>query len=88
MNKEKDLALLGFKVVDRVSGFTGVVTSITYDLYGCMQGLVTPETAEEPSKQRDSRWFDLKRLKAISASPVMEVPSFVNVPGGEDLPLP
>jgi len=39
---QKHLDLLGHKVTDRVSGFTGVVTSIGFDLYGCIQAVVTP----------------------------------------------
>jgi hypothetical protein len=88
MNKERDLELLGLKVVDAVTGFTGVVTSISFDLYGCIQGLVVPGIAEEPNKQIEARWFDLKRLKALDYKPVMKLPDFCNVLGGEDLPLP
>ena len=32
--------LLGYKVKDSVTGFTGVVTSISFELYGCVQALV------------------------------------------------
>jgi len=78
------LTLLGFKVEDKVTGFTGVVTSISFDLYGCIQGLVTPLFAD--GKQPDSRWLDLTRLEADSSAPVMKVPDFATVPGGENLP--
>src|SRR5256885_6644880 len=59
----KHLELLGYQVRDVVSGFTGVVTSISFDLYGCVQGLVTPPVIEkEGKKSGDSGWFDTKRL--------------------------
>jgi len=80
----KDLKLLGFKVKDMVTGFKGVVSSIGYDLYGCVQAVVTPE-ADKTGKMEDSRWFDTKRLEITSKKPVMPVPSFeeeVKVPGG------
>jgi hypothetical protein len=85
---KENLKLLGFKAKDVVTGFTGVVTSISFDLYGCVQALLAPECKEgkEGKEYPESRWFDLKRMKALSTSPVMEVPSFANVPGGESLP--
>jgi hypothetical protein len=83
----KDFDLLGFKVRDRVTEFTGVVTSISYDLFGCVQALVTPNV-EESRKRGESSWFDSKRLQKISESPVMGIPDFsIEPPGGNDLPI-
>lgn len=71
----EDMKLLGHKVIDRVTGFAGVVTSISFDLYGCVQAIVTPpSTAKDPAP--DSRWFDAKRLDVKSKAPVMAVPTF------------
>ena len=50
-------ALLGLKVRDRVTGFEGIASTIGFDLYGCVQALVTPEMDKE-GKLADSRWFD------------------------------
>lgn len=63
------LELLGFKVRDVVTGFSGTVTSVSFDLYGCVQAIVSPEFKD--GKIGDSHWFDLKRLKVESADPVM-----------------
>ena len=43
MNKniEKHLDLLGRKVEDKVTGIKGVVTSVSFDLYGCIQAVIT-----------------------------------------------
>jgi hypothetical protein len=79
------LALLGHKVRDRVTGFEGVVTSITFDLYGCVQGLVSP-VMNKQGEIADSRWFDTKRLQVRSSSPVMTAPTFDAIPGGQALP--
>ncbi len=87
---------LGFKVRDVVSGFKGVVTSISFDLYGCVQAVVTPEINKD-DKKAESRWFDTKRLIKLSKEPVMAVPtfgafaepparSFAAPRGGQDLP--
>lgn len=47
---KKHIDLLGFRVEDRVTGLVGVITSVTFDLYGCIQGLVTPP-AENSKKE-------------------------------------
>jgi len=67
--------LLGFKVKDKVTGFKGVITSLSFDLYGCIQYVVTPST-DEKGKQQDGRWFDVTRLEVLSTKPVMEQPKF------------
>ena len=71
----KYLAVLGFKVTDLVTGFHGVVTSVTFDLYGCVQGLVNPGVGQD-GKTQDSVWFDIGRLKIESDEPVMTTPVF------------
>ena len=83
----KDFDLLGKKVKDKVIGCEGVVTSISYDLYGCVQALLTPFVDKE-GKKGDSDWFDSKRLIVTDHYPVMEVPDFEKEPpGGQKLPL-
>ena len=78
--------LMGLKVRDAVTGFEGVVTSISFDLYGCVQAVVTPEVNKD-QKREDSQWFDVKRLSAAKgAKPVMPLPDFLVVPGGQQLP--
>ena len=44
---KKHLDLLGLKVKDRVSDFEGVVISISFDLYGCVQADVRPFTTDK-----------------------------------------
>lgn len=63
------------KVEDRVTGFKGVVASVSFDLYGCIQAVVNPGM-DKSGKLGDSNWFDVNRLKVISKSPVMPVPAF------------
>ncbi len=79
---EKHLKHLGFKVRDKVTGFVGICESISFDLYGCVQAVVRPEVDKKKATEvPEGRWFDEKRLVAISKSPVMEVPTFENVAG-------
>lgn len=82
--------LLGLQVRDKVTAFEGVVTSIGFDLYGCVQAIVNPPM-KEPAKLEEGRWFDVKRLEVMNNTPVMEVPLFsdpVEVPGPQEKPIP
>ena len=72
---DKHMELLGHRVTDVVTGFKGVVSSISFDLYGCIQAVVTPAAGKD-GKQEDSRWYDVQRLKVTSKTPVMPVPDF------------
>lgn len=90
----KYMSKLGLKVKDSVTGFKGIVTSIGFDLYGCVQCVVTPVLDKKAKKQEpeDSRWFDEKLLVVMDPKPVMPVPSFdfddgvLGVPGPENKP--
>jgi hypothetical protein len=75
MNIHEHMKMLGMKVTDKVTGFKGVVASVSFDLYGCIQCIVTPE-AGELGKQEDCRWFDIKRLRVTGKRPVMELPNY------------
>ena len=75
MEIKKHLDLLGFKVEDKVTGMRGVVASISFDLYGCVQAIVNPGMTNE-GKLKDQVWFDVNRLKVIGNKPVMKVPNF------------
>lgn len=77
--------LLGKKGTDTVTGFKGIVTSVGYDLYGCVQVILCPEATKE-GKLEDSRWFDAKRI-VVTGKPVMDVPNFeIKEKGEEDGP--
>jgi hypothetical protein len=51
-----------------------------------VQVLVNPGVGKD-GKPGDLQWFDHKRLIRIGTRPVMPVPTFAVVPGGERLPL-
>lgn len=72
---KSNLELLGCKVRDKVTCFEGIVTSISFDLYGCIQTLVTPiiDTASDKS---GSVWFDSNRLDVLCSTPVMRLPKY------------
>jgi hypothetical protein len=70
----KHLELLGREVRDRVTNFEGVVISVSFDLYGCIQAVVTPKAQDGEIK--DGRWFDVTRLEVTNPTPVMALPDF------------
>jgi hypothetical protein len=72
---KQHLDKLGLRVKDKVTGYTGVVTSVAFDLYGCIVALVNPGT-DETGKIKDSQWFDINRLEVLDPEPVMERPNF------------
>lgn len=55
---------LGVKVSDRVTGFTGIVTSRTEYLYEVPRYGVTPQVGKD-GKFPDTAWFDEPRLIEI-----------------------
>lgn len=79
MEAIKHLSLLGLRVRDKVTGFEGVVTTVGFELYGCVQAVVHPGL-DKDGKPRDSTWFDVSRLTILSDTPVMDVPNFASGP--------
>lgn len=74
-NVKKHLSLLGLKVKDRVTGFEGIVASLSFDLYGCIQAVVNPGL-DKDGKQRDQAYYDVSRLEVTDTTPCMPVPNF------------
>lgn len=74
---KKHLDLLGHKVKDKVSDYEGVVISMAFDLYGCIQADVRPmELTKEDGKLKSGVWLDVQRLIVVSKKPLMEQPNF------------
>lgn len=71
---EKHLRMLGMKCRDKVTGLEGVVTSMSFDLYGCIQAIVHPGLRD--GVLQETRWFDVARLEITSDLPVMDCPDF------------
>lgn len=72
---KKHMNLLGMEVQDKVTGMKGIVGTISFDLYGCIQATITPKvnkTTEKPI----SYWYDVSRLKILKKKPVMKRPDF------------
>lgn len=72
---QKHIDLLGMRVEDKVTGLKGVVTSVTFDLYGCVQAIVNPGIGTD-GKQLEQAWFDIARLVVTSHVRVMDLPDY------------
>ena len=86
MNVKKQLDLLGLKCEDKVTGLKGVIVSISFDLYGCVQLLVKPPIDKE-GKVVEAYWFDANRIKIIGRKPVIETPNFEYDKGPANKPI-
>jgi len=71
----RHIELLGLRAKDAVTGFSGVITSISFDLYGCVQAVVSPKVGDN-SDLKDGQWFDVTRLKITSKKRVIPLPDF------------
>lgn len=78
----KVFELLGAKVYDVITGFEGIATSVSFDLYGCVCVLVTPRAEQIKEKIGDaigkSVWFDEKRIRLATTGVLraMDAPKF------------
>lgn len=75
-NFKDSIDYLGYKVKDKITGMTGVATSVCFDLYGCVQITVSPGLGKD-NKPGDSFWIDIQRLKILDSNErVMTPPTF------------
>jgi len=72
---QQHLDYLGRRATDRITGFTGVITSVCFDLYGCIQAIVNPGLKPDGSFG-DANWFDISRLQLSDEPPVMPPPTY------------
>lgn len=75
--------MMGMRVKDKVTGFTGVVQSVNFDLYGCVQFSVVPPVNEK-GERVEGAWFDSNRVVVTDKERVMPVPTFAVIPAQHD----
>ncbi len=73
------LDLLGKKGIDRVTDIEGVVTSVSFDLYGCIQLLITAKAIPGKGYYPESVWLDLNRVAISGSRKVMETPDYDHI---------
>jgi hypothetical protein len=90
MNTKDQLNLLGLKVRDRITGYEGIVTSISFDLYGCIQAILTQRGTDKEGKSKSLGWIDTNRLEVCGKHRVMDPPwlsTTVRQIGSADKPI-
>ena len=75
MEAQKHIKQLGLIAEDLVTGKKGVITSVAFDLYGCIQVILTTQI-NETSNESNQEWYDVARLKILNKRPVMKQPDF------------
>ena len=68
--------LLGQRVKDKVSDYEGIVISLSFDLYGCIQADVRPMDLDKDGLLKNGLWLDVSRLKVLTKKPLMDAPNF------------
>lgn len=73
---QETIDLMGRKAKDTITGYDGVITSVSFDLYGCVQAVITPP-AKPGEELKHGHWFDVQRLIVETGTErVMAVPDF------------
>ena len=73
---KKHIELLGYPATDKITGFKGVITSMSFDLYGCVQAAITPSADTEKGEYKVGNWFDVTRLEITNTERVMDIPEY------------
>jgi hypothetical protein len=69
---DKQRISLGDRVVDKITGFSGIVVSRTEWLYGCVRLSVQPEKLRLEGKPVDAQVFDEPQLELVQTEVVSQ----------------
>lgn len=67
---------LGMTGRDRITGFEGVIESVSFDLYGCIIFNIKPVGLNKEGMTKDGLWFDVNRIEIKSDKLAMNQPEF------------
>jgi len=68
--------LLGRKVRDRITGTTGVVDTLAFDVSGRVRAAINPHYDEKEAKLPTGFWVDTNRLEILGKEAAMPIPDF------------
>ena len=68
---KKHFKLLGLPVRDKITNKEGIVVSLSFDLYGCIQVLITTQ-----GNAAQSHWIDVNRVTVLSKKVAMDRPDY------------
>lgn len=72
---ERHIELLGYRAKDKVTGYAGVIDSVCFDAYGCIQISLRPPMNKD-GELPNGCWFDVTRLEIDTKKRVIEMPNF------------
>lgn len=73
---EDVINLLGYKARDKITKQDGVISSVSFDLYGCVQVLLTPLKVKNGEDIKVHGWFDINRIEIIKNKKIMNFPEY------------
>lgn len=76
MKTQDHIDLLGKKCRDKVTGLTGLITIMSFDLYGGIHAIVHPGLTLG-GKIKDAMLFDIAQLDMLSDDCVIPMPDFL-----------
>ena len=71
---QEAINLLGYEGKDKVIGFEGIVESVSFDLYGCIQLWMKPTSLKEDGSQKEGGYFDISRI--VIETSIIPAPKF------------
>ena len=75
---DKVIDLMGYTFKDKITGFVGVVTSVAFDLYGCVQASIH-KGLDKDGNFSDQYWLDINRLDKMDVPRAMTPPAYVEM---------
>jgi hypothetical protein len=89
---QETIQLLGKTATDKITGFSGVIGSVCFDISGCVQALLFARRDSPPQEiaavGTTSKFIDVQRLEISDAPAVMPVPDFDRKSQSQQPPTP
>ena len=74
---QSHIELLGYKASDKVTGHKGMIDSVGFAAYGCIQVSIKPTELDKDGKMQDGYWLDVTRIIVdFESGRVVDFPDF------------
>lgn len=81
----ENIKLLGLRFKDLITGIEGIATTVSFELYGAIEGVLT--TDPDDSKNTRTLWASTRRFEEVSSERVMPLPNFIIEKGPAEKPV-
>lgn len=81
----ENIKLLGLRFKDLITGIEGIATTVSFELYGAIEGVLT--TDPDDSKNTRTLWASPRRFEEVSSERVMPLPNFIIEKGPAEKPV-